>query len=78
MGQQSGKLRGTLSNQAQSSLTRPSPLAQKKVNNLVKNIDAMANSNKKAKMGAAPGRGGNFASLLATNFSTSKPSQRQQ
>lgn len=78
MGQQSAKMRGALSGQSQNSLTRPSPLAQKKVNNLVKNIDAMASSNKKSKMGAAPGRGGNFASLLATNFSSSKQSHRQQ
>ena len=78
MGQQSAKLRTALSSQTQTSVPRPSPMAQKKVNNLVKNIDAVANSNKKAKMAAAGRGGGNFASLLASNFSTSKASQRQQ
>lgn len=71
-------MRTTLSSQTQNSLTRPSPVAQKKVNNLVKNLDAVANSNKKPKMAAVAGRGGNFASLLTANSSTSKPTQRQQ
>ena len=43
----SQKMRQTAAGQAQGSLTRPSPVAQKKVNNVVKNIDALANSSKK-------------------------------
>ena len=74
LGPQGAKMRTTLSSQTQNSLTRPSPVNKKKVNNLVGNLDGVTNSGKKAKLAAVPGRGGgNFASLLATNFSTSKP-----
>jgi hypothetical protein len=72
-------MRQAAAGQGQGSLTRPSPAGQKKVNNVVKNIDALVNSSKKPKTGTTAGRGGNFASLLHANQTVSgKATHRNQ